>query len=345
MKRILTIAILTLSQLGFSQAAFHNMGNIQMHEGAQIGFHTDVINDGNFDSNKGLTGLYNDNDLVISGDNKPVFHDLEVAVKNNVYLLVSVAVTNSHNFIEGKVVTPRDDKNISFEFLNDALYAGVNDSTYIDGYASTSTGLGYELPVGDKNRYSPITLKNNITQIVTAAYYNEDPNFPSAFAESFNTDLSEGLHVSKEEFWDLNGNEPVNITLGWDASSELSNLTDNPDQLRIVGWNKDSNQWVDLGNFKVTGTLQEGTITSLSFMPDNYEIIAIGSALNPDEVEPGTPAPIVVRTNLFDVAGNLIRTFGYEEEVDFSGMAIGVYIADVRLNNGKRYTEKLLNAR
>src|SRR5690606_37203105 len=121
-------------------------------------------------------------------------------------------------------------------------------------------------------------------------------------AESFNTDLSEGLHVSKEEFWDLNGSEPVNITLGWNASSELSTLTDNPDQLRIVGWNKDLNHWVDLGNFKATGTLKEGSITSLSFVPDNFDVIAIGSTLDSDGVEPGTPAPIVLRTNLFDVA-------------------------------------------
>lgn len=345
MKRILTIAILTLSQLGFSQAAFHNMGNIQMHDGAQIGFHTDVINDGDFDNNKGLTGLYNDNDLVISGKNKLVFQDLEVAVKNNVYLLVSVAVTNSHNFINGKVVTPRDDKNIAFEFLNDALYAGVNDSTHIDGYASTSVGLGYELPLGHKNKFGPITIQTNITQLVTAAYFYEDPNFPSTFTKSFNTNLSEGLNISREEFWDLSGNEPVNITLSWNSSNELSILADDKTKLRIVGWSEEDNQWVDLGNYKTTGDLKEGTITSMSFIPRKYEVITIGSIKTSNGSGPGSTKPIVLKTNLFDVAGNLIKTFGKDEEVDFTGMAIGVYIADVRLNNGERYSEKLLNGR
>src|SRR5690606_18215390 len=158
MKKALNIAILILSQVAVSQTAFYNAGNIQAHNGAKVGFHTDLINEGDF-SNKGLTGLYSNNDLIISGINKPIFYDLEVAVENHVYLMTSVGVINSHNFIAGKIITPRDNANVSFELLNDAIYAGESNTTHVDGYATTNTGLGYVLPVGNGKKLSPITIK------------------------------------------------------------------------------------------------------------------------------------------------------------------------------------------
>src|SRR5690606_21157559 len=129
-----------------------------------------------------------------------------------------------------------------------------------------------------------ITIKNNISELVTAAYFNENPNFPSSFSKSFNTEIKEKdiRKINNNEFWDLNGNEPVNINLKWDSYSEIKNVADNIEDLRIVGWNKEKNQWVDLGNFKTTGDLNEGTITSLSFIPNQYDAITIGSHLSSD---------------------------------------------------------------
>lgn len=337
MKKALNIAILILSQVAISQTAFYNAGNIQVHNGAQVGFHTDLINDGDFNNNKGLTGLYSTNDLIISGINKPVFYDLEVAVENNVYLMTSVGVTNSHNFIAGKIITPRENANISFEFLNDAIYAGESNTTHVDGYATTTTGLGYVLPVGNGKKLSPITIKNNITEPVTAAYYSHN----------FNTDTKEtGLkNVTHIEFWDIQGNEAVNITLSWDTASNLSELTNSTENLSIVGFSKQTNEWVALGNLKTTGNLSEGTITSLSFVPSHYEAITIGSTTTvdngPEEVIIADAK--IIKTNVFDTAGRLVKTFKGSEEVDFTGLNKGVFITNTYLSNGEKFAKKILN--
>lgn len=340
MKKALNIAILILSQVAVSQTAFYNAGNIQVHNGAQVGFHTDLINDGDFDNNKGLTGLYSTNDLIISGINKPVFYDLEVAVENNVYLMTSVGVTNSHNFIAGKIITPRDNAKVSFELLNNAMYAGESNTAHVDGYTTTTTGLGYVLPVGNGKKLSPITIKNNITEPVTAAYYNGNHNFNN---ESKGTGLK---NVTHNEVWDIKGNEAINITLSWDAASNLSELTNSTENLSIVGWNKQTNEWVSLGSFKTTGNLTEGTITSLSFVPGHYEAITIGSTTT--TVDNGPEEVIIadakiIKTNVFDTAGRLVKTFKGSEEVDFTGLAKGVFITNTYLSNGERFAKKILN--
>src|SRR5690606_3138004 len=296
------------------------------------------INDGDF-SNKGLTGLYSTNDLIISGINKPVFYDLEVAVENNVYLMTSVGVTNSHNFIAGKIITPRDNANVSFELLNDAIYAGESNATHVDGYATTNTGLGYVLPVGNGKKLSPITIKNNITKPVTAAYFNENHNFNT---ESKGAGLK---NVTNKEVWDIKGNEAINITLSWDAASNLSELTNSTENLSIVGLDKQTNEWVTLGKFKTTGSLTEGTITSLSFVPNHYEAITIGSTTTVDN---GTDEVIIadakiIKTNVFDTAGRLVKTFKGSEEVDFTGLAKGVFITNTYLSNGEKFAKKILN--
>lgn len=339
MKKALNIAILIVSQIAISQTAFYNAGKVQVHNGAQVGFHTDLINDGDFNNNKGLTGLYSTNDLIISGINKPVFYDLEVAVENNVYLMTSVGVTNSHNFIVGQIITPRDNANISFELLNNAVYAGEGNATHVDGYATTSTGLGYVLPVGNGKKISPITINNNISSPVTAAYYNGNLNFNN---ESKGTGLK---NVNHNEVWDVKGNEAINITLSWDATSNLTVLTNSTENLSIVGWDKQANEWVTLGNLETTGNLTEGTITSISFVPNHYEAITIGSTTT---LENGTDEVIIadakiIKTNVFDTAGRLVKTFKGTEEVNFDGLAKGVFITNTYLSNGERFAKKILN--
>jgi len=47
-----------------SQTAFHNFGNVQIHDEGQVGFHIDLINDGNFDDNLGIAGFYNQNNSL-----------------------------------------------------------------------------------------------------------------------------------------------------------------------------------------------------------------------------------------------------------------------------------------
>ena len=42
------------------QTAFHNFGDLKIHENANVGFHLDLTDDGIFDDNQGLVGFYSD---------------------------------------------------------------------------------------------------------------------------------------------------------------------------------------------------------------------------------------------------------------------------------------------
>lgn len=73
-RSIFTFVLTAVSFLGFAQDAFHNYGNTQIHDAGKVGFHIDVINDGEFNDNEGKVGFYSENSLTVSGDHNPVFY-------------------------------------------------------------------------------------------------------------------------------------------------------------------------------------------------------------------------------------------------------------------------------
>jgi len=88
--------LMLFCQITFGQSTFQNNGNVQVHAGGEIGFHTNLVNNGKFDENLGFVGFYNLNEAVtISGTNKPIFNDVEIAVLDDLYLETSVGVTNN----------------------------------------------------------------------------------------------------------------------------------------------------------------------------------------------------------------------------------------------------------
>ena len=275
--------LLLLPFATIAQQSFHNFGNIQIHDMGQIGFHTDVINDGTFDNNLGFTGLYSDDELTISGNNRPVFHDLQINVRNDLNLEVGLGVSNFQEFVNGRVITPRDRRTVSLDYLNDTPYLGADDSRFVDGYASLTGLLDFTFPVGDDFRLRPIKIDGQSAfNPVKAAYFFEDPNTPTYFSTSFDTNSFGTLlfGVSQFEFWDLDGDSATRVTLTWDDNSNIPTLVDDLNDLRVVGWDDNLKQWVNLGNTAVSGDLNNGEITSDIFVPDNYSVLTFGTSDN-----------------------------------------------------------------
>ncbi len=282
MKKIAFITVCLLTNISLAQEAFRNFGNVQIHDQGQVGFHIDVINDGTFDQNRGFAGFYNTtNSLTISGSNQPIFYDMEVNVIDDLFLNVNVGVANFQEFVNGRVQTPRDQKDISLHYINDAPYMGENDTRYVDGYSSITGVLDFTFPIGDDFRLRPMRIETNAAvNTAKGAYYFENPNTPNFFSGSFDTDNFDNLlyGVSNFEFWDLDGTTETRVTLTWDDNSNIPTLVDNLENLRVVGWDKASNRWVNLGNTSFTGDLNSGEITSDLIIPDNYEILTFGSS-------------------------------------------------------------------
>lgn len=280
----LIVAFALFWQSGISQVAFHNFGNVQIHDTGQMGFHIDLINNGPFNQNMGLVGFYNeDGPLTVFGNEIPKFHNMEVDVENNLFLEINTEVANSLIFVNGDVVTPRAIPSISLDLLEDAIYVLEDDLRNTDGYVSFNGSSEFTFPTGNDDKLRPlITPFQNNNVKYSAAYFNEDPNFTSTFPTSFDTSLSEGIieTVNTNEFWDFNGVSQTSVTLTWNNESLISQLTTSLDKLRVVGWSISENQWKNLGNTNTTGTMTEGTISSETFNPSDYEILTFGSLIN-----------------------------------------------------------------
>jgi len=266
-------------QATIAQTAFHNFGDIQIHDQGQIGFHTDLINDGTFDTNLGLAGFYGDQQINVSGLTVAEFYNTEIDVPNGLNLQTSLGVYNNLDFISGKVFTPRNDIDISLEFLQ-ANYSGETDSEHVDGYAGLFGNIEFTFPIGDANKLRPLTIsKPNAITSFKSAYFFEDPNSPTTFASVFDTNSFVPIlsKVNDKEFWDLNGDQEVEVTLTWDTDSDIANLTNDIGFLHVVGWNATTLRWESLGKNDVSGDTDSGSITSLLFIPDNYVALTIGT--------------------------------------------------------------------
>ena len=94
--------------------------------------------------------------------------------------------------------------------------------------------------------------------------------------DNANNTETEIQEINKNEFWKLEGDVSVSVTIGWNPRSSLIVLTSDTQYLSVVGYHKDTRAWVDLGAIETTGGLDEGFITSGTFIPSEYELLTFG---------------------------------------------------------------------
>ena len=264
------------------------MGNLRIHNSANIGFHSNLINNGSFNQNEGLVGFYADDaTITVSGAFIPIFKDMEVAVDQGLFLETTIGLTNNLNLVSGNIVSSKTSSDISLNFKSNAFYVGGNTNSKIDGFASISDKKSFIFPVGDEDHMRPLELtseENN--NFAACSYFFEDPNAPSFFTDTFNTNTVTSIlsNISTNEFWVLEGSKSSKIKLSWDSESELINFADDIKNIRVVGWNTTLKIWSDLGNTAITGDLYSGSIASDTFVPDDYTILTIGSRLNSEDI-------------------------------------------------------------
>lgn len=288
MKLLITYTMVLFGTIiGFAQEAFHNFGSIQVHEDATVGFHLDLVNNGSFDQNMGLVGFYKEfGRLTISGAYTPVFYDAEVAVENGLLLETSVSVNNNSNLIVGNIMTSRTQSSVYSNFMDYSFYTGESSMSKVDGYAAITNKENFVFPVGDQDRLRPLTIESMaINALAKCAYFAEDPNNSKSLNTIFNTDRksSEYIRVSDKEFWRVEGDVPSYVTLTWDVRSDIPALAEFVSDIKVMGWSKAENQWVNLGNTAVDGGRDYGSVTSELITPSDYEIITLGG--NDDDLE------------------------------------------------------------
>jgi len=267
-----------------AQDGMRNWGMLKIHADGGLGLHGNLINDGIFDDNEGLMGFYSDAPVSVSGSFAPLFNDMEILASTGLFLDITIGVTNNGNFMDGDIRTTRANSFVTLDFGADAFHTGATDMSKVDGYVSVQGKQNFTFPIGDTEQLRPLILKSEaVNPTALCAYFYEDPNTPTTFSETFNTNTKAmGLgNVCTQEFWHLEGSIPSTVQISWNERSGISLLTTNIEQITVVGWNKLDYQWENLGGMAV-GDFSQGMVVSDTFDPNVYEILTFGTADNPN---------------------------------------------------------------
>ena len=272
--------VLALQVTGLcAQSALYNSGNLRIHADGQLGFHTNLINDGVFDENNGLAGFYGIAPLTVSGALAPTLFDVEISNDTNVGLNTVVNVANNVNFIVGDFFTPKDEPQYYLNFLSDGFYTGESDISKVNGYTTITDQQNFTFPVGDGMQVRPLVIRSQSSNaLAKCAYFFENPNNPSTFTGTFDTERRPPQlgGVSTREFWRLEGSVPSTVQITWNGRSNIGELTDDVAKIIVVGFGKTTGRWEILAGGAAAGDLNEGLVISSLFVPDDYEAITFG---------------------------------------------------------------------
>ena len=269
-----------------AQEPIANLGAMQLHGVGGLGFHSDFENNGPFSSPEGLVGFYNNSGgLNVRGTEIPHLYDVEFAALGGLALHIPIEIANNANLIQGDLQTSRKTAAAYPLFGMDAFYTGQSGSSKVDGYAAMEYRETFRFPVGDASRLRWLQLESQaLNSLSRCAYFFEDPKYSETLDIRNETGNSvSGLQVSTEEFWVLTGSLPSRVTLSWDAQSRIESYANALQTLSVVGWNKSTETWDNLGNTRVEGDQEGGSVTSDLFIPDQYAAITLGGVTDSEE--------------------------------------------------------------
>ncbi|MDC6365994.1 MULTISPECIES: gliding motility-associated C-terminal domain-containing protein [Flavobacteriaceae] len=287
MKNLLYITFLFTLTVQAQSGLYNGSGAIRIHNNGNIGFHTDLINDANFDQNDGLAGFYGDNILSVSGSIPPTFSDIEIMAPGNVLLENTVNVENNVNFIDGDFLSTTSDQTVFLNFMDTGFFSGESNASKVTGFAAITNRSFFSFPVGDEDLLRPLLLNSESnTSLAVCAYFFENPSNPTSISDSFNVNKKtrEIGFVSDTEFWIIQSDVPAQVTINWNQRSALATIPNATfESILVVGWSKTTNQWEIIGNSGQGGDLERGFINSLTFVPSDYAAITFGTVPLPKD--------------------------------------------------------------
>jgi|GEM_PF-324612 len=279
MKFLRVLALLVVNAPLWAQPAFHNLGRVRIHPRGNLGFHIPLINDTPFEGNSGLAGFYGEGELRVSGVLPPEFYDVELFNPKGVFLETTVRISHHANFILGDWQASSTVGQAQLQFEAGSMYTGASERSKVTGAVAITNIRDFTFPIGDPLQFRPLRLMaEDSIPYARCRYFSTDPGGLQAIANS-KANLGNLMitAISDREYWTLEADSPLRICLEWNSSSGLASLARDTDQLVILGWNKKTNRWQDLGKVSQSGNLWEGKMTSGTFLPDDFEVITFGS--------------------------------------------------------------------
>jgi gliding motility-associated-like protein len=285
LKTLLHIAFLLSVSFAVAQSGLYNAGNLQVF--GNLGFHTNFINDANFDQTQGLVGFYGNSVINVSGSIPPTLWDTEIMVTSDMLLHNTVNVRNNVNFVDGNFDTTTNNRAVYLNFMEQGFYDDAFDTSKVTGFAAVNNRDVFSFPVGDREQLRPLTLlSQSTTPLAICAYFFEDPSAPTSILESFDIDekVQEIGKVTDREFWIVQSEVPAQVTIAWNTRSALATIPNaSAESIIVVGWSKSANEWVIIGNSATSGDINRGFITSETFLPNDYAAITFGTVPLPKD--------------------------------------------------------------
>ncbi len=246
----------------------------------------------------------------------------------------SISIFGKHSFhngsglYPGQLSTERENKKGYFNFGNGSSWVGASDMQFIDGYVKVYHNEAFIFPTGANSKFRPVAISGALK--TSAAYYDNDPSFINESGTSKVEPLLS--QISEGEYWDVDGDIRTQVTLTWDARSNIESLTESDlNRLTMVGWR--GNQWelipssidrftLDVSTSKarmgseVADFVSGSITTNENIRPSDYDFITLG-ALNPNTMARVQPQ--------FDVYPNPISltvspTLNYQFSSDRGGI-------------------------
>ena len=286
MRLICTYCLLLMGSGLLAQPALQHYGNMQLHDGAQLGLHTNLVNQAPFDQNLGLLGFYGSTPLRVSGGFAPGAFDVEIANDAGVDLDLPIFIANNLNFISGDFRTDRTLADQYIGLLQDGFTVGESDASKVDGFVQGVQQPAFVFPVGDASQLRALTYQASGTvPVARCAYFREDPTVTTPYG-FFNPDLRPRTieAVGQNEYWRLEGAVSGTVTISWNPQSNMAGIATDISQIVILGWNKSGGRWISLGTSSVAGDLMNGFAVSEPFFPDDFHVITFGSLSEIEEV-------------------------------------------------------------
>ncbi len=274
-KQFIFIFILSITYMPTIQAQnIRNFGDLKIHQSGKLGFFSSLVNDGTFNNTIGLAGFYGDVQNSISGSIQPNFYDLEINNDEGIFLQRTIEVSNNTNFVFGNIITEKYNNNSYLYFSATSFYNGESDFSKVDGFVAISDVQSFIFPIGDETYLRPLGISTEETlSNFKSAYLFEDATSDYNQITSKDSKLS---RISNLEYWILEGESSTEITIGWNERSSLHSMASDINSLTVVGFDKELREWTNLGAIDITGNLEEGFITSMTFTPNLFSALTFG---------------------------------------------------------------------
>ncbi|SNR26747.1 gliding motility-associated C-terminal domain-containing protein [Maribacter sedimenticola] len=250
----------------------HNTGNIQIHANSQVGIFNSIVNEGSFQSNEGLVGFYGTSGFNVAGSNELNLYDIEIANEERIVLNTPIAVKSNANFIVGDIETSKVIDQNYLQFGESAFYNGSSNFSKVNGFVKTHVETSFIFPVGDDVLLRPMSVVTTGSPSTYTGCYIFDN---ATLYNPFNTD-NEVIAINTNEFWLLKGDNNTSVTLQWNDRSALETIAEKSADICIVGFEITTSTWRNLGSINSVGDLDNGFVTSQTFIPNEYAALTFG---------------------------------------------------------------------